>query len=145
MERFLFTSLKGDGECCGVTFNECHILMELQRNKEVSVTELSDKLGIDKSLISRALEGLVKKQLIIRTESPEDRRRKIISLSPSGQEKTDWIDCYVNQKYRLLFKELGDSESQKILGAVHMLADQFTKWMNRKDDCPVGGVDECCG
>jgi DNA-binding MarR family transcriptional regulator len=50
----------------------------------ISADEISAKTQIEKSLISRAISKLLKRKLIERSLSVEDKRRSEISLSETG-------------------------------------------------------------
>lgn len=145
MERFLFNSLKGDGECCGVTFNECHILLELLGSGRITMTDLSRRLGMDKSIISRSVDLMVKNGHIHRMESPEDRRRKTITLTDLGRGRADAINTFMNRKYRTLFQNMEESEIRKALSASRCLESLFEKWTTVEPECRRGGIDVCCG
>lgn len=48
-------------------------------------SELADILDKDKSVLVRQLDHLEEQGLITRTVSPEDRRKKLLMLTPQGQ------------------------------------------------------------
>ncbi len=72
------------GCCCGVTLTQCHTLMELSKKDNISLNQLTEKLSLDKSTVSRIVEGLVKNDLVDRTIPNENRRTTIISLTKQG-------------------------------------------------------------
>ncbi len=68
----------------GVTLAQCHTLLELLSIDNVTLNELSDRLYLDKSTVSRTTESLVKMDLLNRTIPKENRRKVIISLTQQG-------------------------------------------------------------
>ena len=144
IERFLFTNLKEDGKCCGVTFNECHILMEMIGNNEILMNDLTQNLEMDKSIISRSIDLMVKTGLIHRKENTEDRRKKSIILTESGEKKARAINTYVNEKYLMLFTNMAKDEEESIVSSVKLLASVFDKWKDKEASCCKGEMNGCC-
>ncbi len=71
--------------CCGVTIPQCHIIMELGDGVNPTISELAQVLGLDKSTISRTVEGLVTIGLIDREIPKSDRRFSRVSLTKQGK------------------------------------------------------------
>ncbi len=142
MERFLFTNLKLDGDCCGVTFNECHILMEISGNRGIAMADLSIKLGMDKSIISRTIETMVQNAIVYRKEDGDDRRKKSLVLTEAGKKKVDIINRYINRKYLSIFQEMGIDDAEQIIKSAKLLSGVFDKWTAAGLACCKGDV---CG
>jgi len=78
--------------CCGVSLSQCHAVMELFKEDNITINELSERLYLDKSTISRTVEGLVRIGLVKRNIPEEDRRAAIISLTKQGTEVCNQIN-----------------------------------------------------
>ncbi len=72
--------------CSGVTLAQCHALMELDSHKSLTLNELSDRLYLDKSTVSRTIESLVSRGMVTREIPRENRRTVNISLTGEGKE-----------------------------------------------------------
>ena len=109
-------------------------LFRLYHKKNVSVTGLSDHLGVSSAAASQMLERLVEDGLIQRVEDPDDRRMKKITLTERGdrvvkgliQAQTSWI--------KDLAKEFTADERSQIIAAMQLMIEK-TKNM------PIGGHD----
>ena len=77
----------------GLTFTQMKILMTLAgtRDEPPSLKPVAEGIGISLPSASRAVEGLVKRALVARTEDPSDRRQRLLSLTEAGQELADRI------------------------------------------------------
>ena len=64
--------------------NESHILAEVCQTDSVSAKALSLKLGIEKSILSRIISSLIKRKLLGRSASLQDRRFKQLEISSAG-------------------------------------------------------------
>jgi len=73
------------GCCCGVTVSQCHALMELALKDNVTMNELSGRLHLDKSTVSRTVDNLVQIGLVEREIPAMNRRTTRVSLSESGR------------------------------------------------------------
>lgn len=83
-----------NNSCCstGVSLVQCHALMEIDPDDSMNLGELSDRLYLDKSTVSRTVDGLVKNRLLKR-EIPDQNRRKIsLTLTDKGNEVCDQIN-----------------------------------------------------
>ena len=65
---------RGEATCCSITISQCHALVEIGRKENISVNQLAELLGLDKSTVSRAVDKLVVDGTVLREEHPEDRR-----------------------------------------------------------------------
>jgi DNA-binding MarR family transcriptional regulator len=59
--------------------------------EDLSVGELSERLGISLAAASRTAEGMLKRGWIERREDEQDRRTKRLSLTPSGSDLAQQI------------------------------------------------------
>lgn len=111
--------------CCGVTLAQCHTLLEIESKEKESVTELANTLGLDKSTVSRTIEGLVNNGLIDRTIPAENRRMTMLQLTESGKKICKTINSN-NDKYLLnILSVLTDNEKEDII----RLLDKITREM----------------
>lgn len=67
-----------------LSITEWRIMAVLGEYPGVSADEVSLKTQIEKSILSRAISKLIKRNLIERKIAPDDRRRSEISLSETG-------------------------------------------------------------
>jgi DNA-binding MarR family transcriptional regulator len=137
LERYVMVNLKDDSMCCGVTSNQCHILLETSERGEVDISELRDYLGLDKSTISRIVDSLVNTDLILRKENPEDRRYQKVSLSDKGKILVESIDAECDLHYSVIFNALPDTVKGRINEDMQALSDVFIKVLgsSRKRSC----------
>jgi DNA-binding MarR family transcriptional regulator len=79
-------NIQGNANCCeGVTLAQCHTLLELQlHRKPISLNELSERLYLDKSTVSRTVDSLVRKGAVNREVPAQNRRKVTLSLTEKG-------------------------------------------------------------
>lgn len=99
LERIMGTYLKQDTCCHGVSVAQCHTLLAVEQLGTVSLNRLADFIGLDKSTLSRTVEGLVKQQLLTREPGPEDRRTTLISLTAEGERICEHINTANDMRF----------------------------------------------
>jgi len=77
-------------EQAGLTFTQVKCLHLLGDSEEpLPLNALSETLGLSGPAISRAVDGLVQRGEVKRTEDPRDRRSKLLTLSARGRRTID--------------------------------------------------------
>ena len=99
---------------------QSHILIELNK-MPVGVTELANRLCVEKSSISRTLSGLVKAELLKREPVHQDGRASVFSLTHQGDEALENINRNANEFTAQAFNLISDTEKDKIYAAIHSL------------------------
>jgi len=72
-------------DATGLSFSQINILMRLVHGESAGVSEIGEQLGVTNAAASQAVERLVQLGLIERTEDPEDRRAKQLTLTQKGR------------------------------------------------------------
>ncbi len=96
-------------------------LIHLSHHQECNVSELGEEFGVTNAAISQMLEKLVQQGLVMRTEDPQDRRQKILVLTPEGKaiaqesqrQREKWLSDLVNS--------LSDLEKERVDTALRLL------------------------
>src|SRR3954470_24374347 len=77
----------------GLTTTQCKALLELgglgNCPSTWQVTDLAEVFGASLPAMSRAVDGLVKKELATRVEDPTDRRVRLVRITAAGNELVD--------------------------------------------------------
>ncbi len=113
--------------CCGVTLGQCHALVEIGSAKSVSLNNLAELLGLDKSTVSRTVDQLVLHALVSRQPDPASRRNVLISLTKTGQQLFDKIDHDMHQYYGLILTAIPVEKRQQVIESLQILAQAAAK------------------
>ena len=76
----------------GRPLNLSRLLFEIGQSQAPTVRELRDRLGLDSGYLSRLLAGLDREGLVEIVQDPDDRRRRIVTLTASGREAVAELD-----------------------------------------------------
>lgn len=69
-----------------LTIPQIRTLVTIGREGPLPISHLSQLLHSDESVISRAVHSLVDKELVSRSEDPQDRRRKTVAITDTGSD-----------------------------------------------------------
>jgi DNA-binding MarR family transcriptional regulator len=103
-----------------ISVEQFHILRNIRRGR-CSVSELADVKNISRSAISRAVDVLVNKGYIIRTQDSEDRRHVRLALTDSGDALLDAIFADTGQWMIQMLSPMSDTELENLILAMDSL------------------------
>lgn len=81
-----------DAEAHGLSFLEFKAMMNLGvygDGESYCLADISEATGASMPAVSRAVDSLVRKDLVSRDEDPDDRRRRLITLTDEGHRLTN--------------------------------------------------------
>lgn len=112
---------KGEASCCGITLTQCHLLTEIGWAGAASLNTLSERLGVDKSTMSRNIDILVNSNLVSRTTDPDNRRAVTITLTDEGNTLFSQVEANMTQFYETFYNALPADKRSQILESLELL------------------------
>jgi DNA-binding MarR family transcriptional regulator len=79
-----------------------------------TISELSNKLGVDISTMTRNLQRIERKKLIIRDINPNDKRSTKLVLSSRGQELSNALQQKIEENLNLILSKYDYKKSHQI-------------------------------
>lgn len=79
-----------------------------------TISELSNKLGVDISTMTRNLQRIERKKLIIRKINPNDKRSTKLVLSSRGQELSNALQQKIEENLNLILSKYDYKKSHQI-------------------------------
>ncbi len=138
-ERVLSRQLEDKNCCCGLTIHQCHPLLEIGRTGETTTVELSRALDLDKSTLSRTIDGLVNAGLVRRNPHPNDRRYTVLTLTGEGRKICDTINRENDLYFEKVFKQIPGTDHESVMRYFGLLVEVMSRPENRK-----GEEKGCC-
>ena len=96
---------------------DVHLLLICRDLEECTATQLVGLLPVDAARISRLVNGLVERGLLIRRRPPNDRRVVILRLSPEGEELASEVTRRMEALYAGLTQGPSDDELRAFTSA----------------------------
>lgn len=102
---------------------EWRVMVALMRAPGVAAGEVSQRTGLDKMAVSRALASLERDGRVVRQPDPGDRRRMRLSLSPAGNRLFLRIAATGRAREAQLFGALSPAEVETLRRLVGRMVD----------------------
>jgi DNA-binding MarR family transcriptional regulator len=84
-----------------VTGAELHALREVRQRDPATMTGLAERLGLDRTTVSRVVARLEELDLVTRAPDTRDRRKTWVSITATGHELLDRFDRASMQDFRV--------------------------------------------
>ncbi len=142
MQQLIHSLLKNYGRCeemClaqqGVTVAQAYSLLTLPPAGQITMNELSTKMELASSTMTRMIDQLVTKELVQRQRDEEDRRVVWVKLTAKGQRVRRTLDEAQRELFQGSLNEISEEERAGILHALKSLNDLFETGMQECDTC----------
>lgn len=128
--------MQNSANCCGgVTLSQCHTLMEIEKQTNISLKDLSERLYLDKSTTSRIIESLVNMGLVDREIPQNNRRTIIIKLTDEGVKVCEKINSENNQYFQKVLDSLSADQLEQFLNSFKIVVSKMVEENNKKCSC----------
>ena len=110
---------------CGepVSVAEAHALMELSRGELLTQNALAQRLGLEKSTVSRLVGILERREWITRSRSQHDARAMELRLTHVGQRAAVQLAKARQAKFTRLVAALPEAERKRVIEALGLLVE----------------------
>lgn len=109
------------------TSTQCYSLMELNKSNELTMLELSEKMNLNTSTMTRIIDKLVKRNLIERKRHSSDRRIVLVSLTEEGKRSAKKLNNSLNIYYEKILNNLPNGKISNVLNSSELLIKAFEK------------------
>lgn len=125
--------LRAEQKGTSLSYAEGHALIELEKKTALTVVELAEILGLNKSSTSRTLGRLKHKGWILEESDPIDSRRKPVVLTRQGRRR---LQSLHDQVYKRTAKALGllsPGEQEIVVKGFEMYSQALSKLNSNAD------------
>ena len=105
-----------------MTVSEMMALAELAEADQLSQSELGDRLGLEKSTVSRLAQGLAARGWVDRQRDQGNRRYTRLRLTPDGSAVATQVKARFQQLHERLLSALTDQERTALFVGLHGVA-----------------------
>jgi len=134
----------------GFTLSECHLITELEAMGQATASELGERLVLEKSTMSRLVNGLLEQGYIRSGQDPADGRRRQLSLTAKGRSGADQINRFANDQASVALDYVVEAEQEAIVDGLTRYAkalkyaristDYLIRPIRRKDNPAVARI-----
>jgi len=120
-------SLKEYAANINVNRTQLRALVFINNNGEITMTDLCEKLNIEKGSLTTMVDDLTKKGYLTRTRDSRDRRKYILNLTSSGEDiAKDFLEA-LGTRLESRFLELNEEERNKFMDSIKNLEEILIK------------------
>lgn len=98
--------------------SSAHALIEIGQSDNLSARDLSQRLYLEKSTVSRLVKSLVERGEICETRSSVDARVKLLKLTDKGQDTLDGIHRFAQSQVASAIAPLSPDQREEILAGL---------------------------
>lgn len=125
-----------------ITMAQAKVLYLVRATGSIQMSELVARLGVTVPTVSGIVDRLVERELVVRRGTPDDRRRVVVEITPSGVELIDGMrDLSAGQMFGLL-AVMDEEELLTFVAFLRMLQSALARFAATATDraaAPVAG------
>jgi DNA-binding MarR family transcriptional regulator len=135
-----------------ITFTQWIVLAQLSEHPSLTPTELREQIGHDMGALTRIVDDLLKKQLVVRERSELDRRAVRITITAEGRRLAKAAKAIVLELANTLVEPYSRSETdllisllQRMLANMESLSGELKKESSRIEPKPAAPLARQAG
>ena len=105
------------------SLTEARVLFELAHRDAPTARDLAADLGLDAGYLSRLLQRLARRRLLVQRPSPDDARRRLLTLTAAGRRAYARLDERATADVATLLSRLPPERQDRVVAAMHEIAD----------------------
>ncbi len=125
ISAYLMRELKKAG-CEGIVPSHGEIVFNLIKNREMTMTELSDAITKDRSTVTALVGKLIKRGMVEYRKNPSDMRSKKVALTESGKKlEEDFLEISKDMNRRL-WQGISQKDKEVFIKVLLKAKDNFS-------------------
>jgi DNA-binding MarR family transcriptional regulator len=116
-------SLKEYAANIDVNRTQLRALVFIKNNGEITMTDLCERLNIEKGSLTTMVDDLTKKGYLTRTRDSRDRRKYILNLTDKGDTIAKEFLEELGKKLEVRFLKLSEDDRTKFMDSIKNLED----------------------
>lgn len=101
------------------------ILSALLKHERLTMKEIADKIGRDKSTVTVLVNKLIDQGYIEKTRDIEDNRVVFVSLTEKGRELKPMFDSISKDLLSIVYKGVSEDEKEELLTILRKIKNNF--------------------
>ncbi len=104
-----------------LTVSQFRMLMAINYKKGLSQKDIASFWEVSEAAVSRQLENLKDKGLIISEKNKNNRRENILKLTKKGHDHLEKASKLIDSKYEQIYKAISQKEKEVLVGSLEKL------------------------
>ena len=124
-------------DCCRTSTTQCHLLVELGRSGPVPLNELGARLSLEKSWVSRAVDGLVERGWASKEPNPHDARSWLVTLTADGEDRVRELNATLDNHAARVLEPLSPRDRATVEKSLLLLLKALREDVDIASCCPA--------
>ncbi len=103
------------------SLTEGRVLYEISHMEECTAKKIRENIVIDEGYLSRIIDKFIQRGLVKKTQSSQDRRLHIITLTEKGRKEFQKLNKNSNQSISQLIEKLSEQETAELVGMMERI------------------------
>lgn len=103
------------------TLAEVRIMYELYHGKDMTASDLVERLSIDKGYLSRVLLQFAKRKFLSRERSQRDTRVVFINLTQAGKKEFEMLNKASNDQVKEILRNISEKDLDLLLASMSQI------------------------
>ena len=117
-----------------MTIAQSYTLLAFPEENFVTMRELSERMSVANSTMTRMIDQLVRRELVHREASPDDRRVVRARLTAAGLALRGRIAQKYRQFFETMLKEIPAERHEQVIQSLELVAETVTHMMQQDTD-----------
>lgn len=131
----MFASFEREEICCGTVSPSQCVLLQTLRNGEWDVGSLASHTRVTKSAMTRLVDGLEKRNWVVRERCEEDGRRVLVSLTADGNKEAKRLGRLTEKGIATILGRIPDHDRAGVVRSIHLLRKAAEQTRTELDCC----------
>jgi DNA-binding MarR family transcriptional regulator len=124
-------------DCCRTSSTQCHLLVELGRAGPLPLSELGARLMLEKSWVSRAVDGLVERGWATKEPNPLDARSWLVTLTADGEDRVRELNATLDNHAARVLEQLDERDRATVEKSLLLLLKALREDIDIASCCPA--------
>ncbi|WP_226386223.1 MarR family winged helix-turn-helix transcriptional regulator [Staphylococcus sp. Marseille-Q1834] len=114
----------------GISMEQSNVLRLLSPHQALSITEITEKQGVNKATVSRRIKKLIDSGFV-KLQKPNDKidqRLKYVVLSEKGRQYTEENNEIVSNIVNYMVEDLSSQDIEKALNVLYVIDERLKKY-----------------
>jgi DNA-binding MarR family transcriptional regulator/N-acetylglutamate synthase-like GNAT family acetyltransferase len=105
------------------SLTEARVIYELAHHEQTTASTLGAELGLDAGYLSRILQSFKKHNLVDTQPSEDDRRQRMLQLTPAGQDAFAMLNARSIHQIEAMLNQIAPYDQQRLVAAMRSIEE----------------------
>ena len=130
----MFSAFEREEICCGTVSPAQCVLLQTLTDGEWDVSSLASQARVTKGAMTRLVDGLEKRDWVVREKGEDDGRRVLVSLTTDGKKEAKRLHRLTEKSIATILERIPKGERDQVVRSIGVLR-QATEEVRTQLDC----------